>query len=54
MTTYALRKFQSPTVAAEHLGVTVRTVHRFINKWGIKWKKPNEKEGEVCGLDEEN
>lgn len=36
--TVALRKYQSPKEAAKHLGITSRTVHRYIHKYNIKWK----------------
>jgi len=36
--TVALRRYQSPTEAAKHLGITSRTVHRYIKKYSIKWK----------------
>ena len=44
LVTYALRKHQNVRIASEHLGVSDRTVHRFIKDWDIKWKKPKEKE----------
>jgi transcriptional regulator with GAF, ATPase, and Fis domain len=34
---YALKKYNSPTIAAKHLGITARTIHRYINKWGITY-----------------
>ena len=37
--TVALRKYQSPTEAARHLGITSRTIHRYIHKYNIRWKK---------------
>ena len=56
LVTYALRKYQSVKVASQHLGVTDRTVFRYINEWDIKWKKPkdNGKKDSIPGMDEEN
>jgi len=34
---HALKKYKSPTIAAKHLGITARTIHRYINKWGITY-----------------
>jgi len=56
LVTHALRKYQSVKVASQHLGVTDRTVFRYINEWDIKWKKPkdNGKKDSIPGMDEEN
>lgn len=56
LVTYALRKYQNVRVAAEHLGVTDRTVFRYINQWDIKWKRPKKdgQQEQVRGVDEEN
>jgi len=35
---HALKKYKSPTIAAKHLGITARTIHRYINKWGVIYK----------------
>ena len=42
--------------AAMALGVTDRTVFRYINEWDIVWKKPkdNGKKKSIPGMDEEN
>lgn len=34
---HALKKYKSPTIAAKHLGITARTIHRYINKWGVSY-----------------
>ena len=56
LVTYALRKYQSVKIASQHLGVTDRTVFRYINEWDIVWKKPkdNGKKKSIPGMDEEN
>ena len=36
----ALKRTQSPLGASLLLKVTDRTVHRYINKYKIKWKNP--------------
>jgi hypothetical protein len=36
----ALRRAQSPLGASLLLKVSDRTVHRYINKYNIKWKNP--------------
>ena len=38
MITYALRKYKSPKEASKHLGITVRTVFRMINRYEIDWR----------------
>jgi len=35
---HALKKYKSPTIAVKHLGITARTIHRYINKWGVSYK----------------
>lgn len=56
LVTYALRKYQSVKVASRHLGVTDRTVFRYINQWDIEWKKSknNGEKKSIPGMDEEN
>lgn len=40
LTLYALRKYGSVKRASPHLGVTERTVHRFVERWNLDWKLP--------------
>lgn len=41
LTMLALRRHGSVKKAAPHLGVTERTVHRFVDRWDLDWKLPD-------------
>ena len=41
LTLTALRKYGSVKQAAPHLGVTERTVHRFVDRWQLDWRLPD-------------
>lgn len=41
LTLHALRKHRGAKEASKYLGVSERTVFRFINRWELDWKCPN-------------
>lgn len=41
LTMIALRKYGSVKKAAPYLGVTERTVHRFVDRWELDWQLPD-------------